>query len=512
MSLRPRHSLGVSSPAKQRKKAPKKTMATRANRKRLPSYLKPGAAVEISSDETGFRGSWYLGKVITIPSSEDKCQVEYTTLFFDKEGTKPLKEVVDMSQLRPPAPPMSEREKKRVIAIGEEVDAFYNDGWWEGDVTEVLGDGKFSVFFRSSKEQIQFKKDQLRFHREWVDGAWKPPLEEAEGEESEEDKVDDTQDEEEDILPRVDLETTRVIAKQIFSTGTIVEVSSDEEGFKECWFAAKVVEPIGDDKFLVEYQDLREKDGIEPLKEVTDFLHIRPPPPRDENMDFSVGDKINAFYNDGWWVGFVIEGMKDGTVGIYFRQSREKMRFGRQGLRLHKDWVNGTWKLPLKGGEIKREKTVSCNRNVRPKKAIEKHKFSIGTSVEVSSEEEGFEDSWFSAKLVEYRGKEKCLVEYDKLKAEDGKEPLREEVNVSQIRPLPLEQVMVCPFEKNDKVNALYNDGWWVGVIRKVLAKSSYLVHFEKTQEILRFHHSQLRLHQDWIDGKWITNFKSQKV
>ncbi|XP_010475765.1 PREDICTED: DUF724 domain-containing protein 3-like isoform X2 [Camelina sativa] len=510
MSLRPRRSLGFSSPAKQRKKAPQKTIPTRANRKRLPYYIKPGAAVEISSDEIGFRGSWYLGKVITTPSSDkEKCQVEYTRLFFDKEGTKPLKEVVDLSQLRPPAPPMSEREKKREIAIGDEVDAFYNDGWWEGDVTEVLGDGRFSVFFRCSKEQIQFKKDKLRFHREWVGGAWKPPLEDTEEEESEEDKVDNTEDEEEDILARVDLETTRATAKEMFSSGTIVEVSSDEEGFKGCWFAAKVVEPIGDDKFLVEYRDLREEDGVEPLKEVIDFLHIRPPPPRDEDKDFTVGDKINAFYNDGWWIGFVIEGMKGGTVGIHFRQSGEKMRFGRQGLRLHKDWVNGTWQLPpLKGGQIKREKVVSCSRNVRPKKAIEKQEFSIGTPVEVSSEEQGFEGSWFPAKLVEYRGNDKCVVEYDNLKAEDGKEPLREEVNVSEIRPQPVEQVMVCPFEKNDKVDALYNDGWWVGVIRKVLAKSSYLVYFENTQEMLKFHHSQLRLHQEWINGKWITNFK----
>ncbi|XP_010495955.1 PREDICTED: DUF724 domain-containing protein 3-like [Camelina sativa] len=257
----------------------------------------------------------------------------------------------------------------------------------------------------------------------------------------------------------------------------------------------------------------KEEDGVEPLKEVIDFLHIRPPPPRDEYEDFSVGDKINAFYNDGWWIGFVIEGMKGGTVGIHFRQTGEKMRFGRQGLRLHKDWVNGTWQLPpLKGGQIKREKTVSCSRNVRPKKAIEKQEFSIGTPVEVSSEEQGFEGSWFPAKLVEYRGNDKCVVEYDNLKAEDGKEPLREEVNVSEIRPQPVEQVMVCPFEKNDKVDALYNDGWWVGVIRKVLAKSSYLVYFENTQEMLKFHHSQLRLHQEWINGKWITNFKSQKA
>lgn len=160
------------------------------------------------------------------------------------------------------------------------------------------------------------------------------------------------------LVPQVNLETTKAIAKEMFSSGTVVEVSSDEEGFVGCWFAAKVVERIGDDEYRIEYKDLREENGVEPLKEVADFLHIRPPPPSDEDIDFSVGDKIDAFYNDGWWVGEVIDNLKDGSVGIFFRESAEKMRFGRQGLRLHKDWVNGTWELPLKRGELKRAKVV----------------------------------------------------------------------------------------------------------------------------------------------------------
>ncbi|ESQ35937.1 hypothetical protein EUTSA_v10009728mg [Eutrema salsugineum] len=513
-SLRRRQSLGVSSPANQKKKAPKKSITPRAKRNRLPSYLKPGSAVEISSDEVEFRGSWYAGSVVTTSSSDKnsgKVQVEYTTLFFDKEGQKRLREVVDMAQLRPPAPPMSEREKKKDFAVGEVVDAFHNDGWWEGDVTEVLGDGQFSVFFRGTREQIRYSKDQLRLHREWVNGAWKPPLDEPEEEESEEDKGDDTEDEE-SLLSLVDPETARAVAKEMFSTGTLVEVSSDEEGFKGCWFVAKVIEPIGEDKYLVEYRDLREEDGIEPLKEEIDFLHIRPPPPSEEDIDFAVGNKVDAFYNDGWWAGHVIESMHDGRIGIFFKESGEKIRIGRQGLRLHKVWVNGTWQLPLKGGEIKRAKKVSCDRNVRPKNGFDKQYISIGTPVEVSSIEEGFEDSWFLAKLIEYRGTDKCLVEYDKLKAEDGKEPLREEVDVFQIRPQPPEMVVVNPFEKLDKVDALYNDGWWVGSVKKILAKSSYLVYFSKNDEVLKFHHSQLRLHQEWIDGNWITSSKSQTV
>ncbi|KAJ0237702.1 Protein AGENET DOMAIN [Hirschfeldia incana] len=518
MSSRRRQSPMISSPAKQRNRAPNNP-PTRPIRNRLPCFLKPGAAVEISTSEGDYRGSWFPGKLLTLPSSDkdsSKCQVEYATMSEVGDGSKLLREFVHVDHLRPRPPPMSEKERKRDIAVGEDVDAYYNDVWWEGTVTEVCSDGKFSVFFRASREQIQFRRDELRFHREWVNDTWKPPLDETEEEEEEEeeseeeDEVDDDTEDKEYLVPQVDPETTRAIAKEMFSNGTVVEVSSDEEGFVGCWFAARIVERIGEDKYMIEYKDLREDNGVEPLKEEADFLHIRPPPPSDEDLDFSVGDKIDAFYNDGWWVGEVMESVKDGSVGIFFRESREKMRFGRQGLRLHKEWVNGTWELPLKKGEMKRTKKLPCERNVRPKIATDKQYFSIGTPVEVGSIEEGFEDSWFLAKLVEYRGTDKCLVEYDKLKDEDGKEPLREEVNVFQIRPQPLEMVMVNPFEKLDKVNALYNDGWWIGVVKKVLAKSSYLVHFSRTDEMLKFHHSQLRLHEEWVDGKWIASSKCQ--
>lgn len=135
-----------------------------------------------------------MGKVVALPSPDKdplNCQVEYATIS-EADGSKPLKEFVDLDHLRPALlPPMSEMEKKRDILAGEDVDAFYKDVWWEGTVTEVRGDGKFSVYFRGSGELIQFRRDELRFHREWINDTWKPPLDEAEEEESEEDEVDD---------------------------------------------------------------------------------------------------------------------------------------------------------------------------------------------------------------------------------------------------------------------------------------------------------------------------------
>jgi hypothetical protein len=154
---------------------PKSTPKSKPNQN---PHFKPGSKVEIMSEEEGFRGSFYTGTVVKATRTS-KFIVEYDKLFEDEEGTKPLQETVNEFQIRPIAP----REKKREFKFSEEVDAFHNDGWWEGVITEVNEDGKFAVFFRSTKEQIEFGEEDLRLHREWVNGAWKPTLE---GEEEEE--------------------------------------------------------------------------------------------------------------------------------------------------------------------------------------------------------------------------------------------------------------------------------------------------------------------------------------
>ncbi|XP_019058448.1 PREDICTED: DUF724 domain-containing protein 1-like [Tarenaya hassleriana] len=498
--LRGRDSRNLS-PTKQGKKKPKLLMSARSDRTGRSSHLKRGSAVEISSDEHGFRGSWYPATVVRQFSDKNpaKYQVEYTTLFSDKEGKKRLREIVELGQIRPPPP----REKERDFAVEEEVDAHYNDGWWEGHVTEVLGDGEFNVFFRSSREQIRFRKDDIRLHREWVDGAWMPPLEEDEEVEEED---DDEDEQEENNLSKIDPDIVKAIVKQELSRDTLVEVSSEEEGFEGSWFVARVVEPIGEDKYLVEYLDLREENGVQLLKEEADILHIRPPPPpsSDGDKDFELGDKVDAFYNDGWWEGIITEILKDGRFGVFFKHPREMIRFGRQGLRFHKDWINGNWLLPPKGGEKKKAEKVSRNGKVSAGKATGLQEFRVRSVIEVSIEEEGFEDSWFLAKIIEARGKGKYLVEYEKIKAEDCKEPLREEVDVLHMRHQPPETLMVEGFKKFEKVEAFYNDGWWVGEISKVLTESKYLVHFKNTQASLKFDHSQLRLHQEWVNGRWI--------
>ncbi|MBA0827135.1 hypothetical protein Goarm_011933 [Gossypium armourianum] len=121
----------------------------RSSRTEVPPHLQPGSPVEISNSEAGFR---------------------------DEAGEKALRETFHAFDIGPPAP----RETTRKFKFGEEVDAFHNDGWWEGEITKELENGNFHVYFKRSKEQLEFREDKLRLHRERLNGSWLPPLEEAE--------------------------------------------------------------------------------------------------------------------------------------------------------------------------------------------------------------------------------------------------------------------------------------------------------------------------------------------
>ncbi|CAA0824926.1 agenet domain-containing protein [Striga hermonthica] len=141
-----------------------------------------GAKVEASLDEEGFRGSWYTATVLRPPpkriSTTTRIPLLFDTLITKGDGeesaaAEPLRESVRLILVRPVPP----RESRRSFRVSEDVDAFHNDGWWEGVVVAVLGEDRYSIFFRSSREQIDFHESQLRLHREWVHGEWVPPLE-----------------------------------------------------------------------------------------------------------------------------------------------------------------------------------------------------------------------------------------------------------------------------------------------------------------------------------------------
>ncbi|KAF6139781.1 hypothetical protein GIB67_024058 [Kingdonia uniflora] len=134
-----------------------------------------------------------------------------------------------------------------------------------------------------------------------------------------------------------------------------------------------------------------------------------------------------------------------------------------------------------------------------------KVEFKEGTQVEVSSDEEGFNGAWFSGKVVGVLADDKFLVEYEKLMADDNITFLREEVDILHIRPPPPDP-QILSYKRLQEVDAMHNDGWWVGVVSKVLKGQRYIVYFKETNEEYEFAHSYVRPHQDWLNGEWVTS------
>ncbi|CAI0382867.1 unnamed protein product [Linum tenue] len=227
-----------------------------------------GSGGMASSHDPGFRGSWFAGTVVRREAKNtNRYVVEYDQLYEDESGEKLLQETLNWIQLRPPPPPP---EKKKVqLKFGDEVEAFHSDGWWEGAITAEHSGGKFVVFFRGSKEQIVFEEKDLRLPVQWVKGKWEPRFEQ-------------------------------------FTQGMQVEVLTDEDGLKGAWFAATIIEPSGEDKYLIEYKTLRNDDDTEFLREDIRACNIRPCPPEIIVVDgFKVMDEVDAYYNEGWWVGVI---------------------------------------------------------------------------------------------------------------------------------------------------------------------------------------------------------------
>lgn len=137
-----------------------------------------------------------------------------------------------------------------------------------------------------------------------------------------------------------------------------------------------------------------------------------------------------------------------------------------------------------------------------------KAKFKVGTLVEVKSDDEGYHGSWFTAVIVGSLGEDKFLIEYQTLKSEDEAQPLKEKTEASHLRPCPPDIQRVDRFKLFEKVDAWYNDGWWVGLVSRVLDGLKYAVYFWTTNEELEFGHFSLRPYQEWIHGKWVAEFR----
>lgn len=158
-------------------------------RKSKESGIGVGSQVEVYKDGDGCKAAWFSANVLSL--KDGKVYLCYSEIP-SNEGTGKLKEWVELGSEGDKAPrvriahPMtalkSEGTRKRrraamgdfLCSVGDKVDAWMRDSWWEGEVAEKNNrDGtSVTVHFPAHGETSVIRTWQLRPSLMWKDGEW----------------------------------------------------------------------------------------------------------------------------------------------------------------------------------------------------------------------------------------------------------------------------------------------------------------------------------------------------
>ncbi|RAL47443.1 hypothetical protein DM860_013408 [Cuscuta australis] len=445
----------------------------------------------------------------------DQIYVEFETLCSDDDPTRRRKEYVCASSVRP-APP---RETCCYFKVGDSADVLYEQrGWRTGTVDEILENSMYAVTLggeNEAAESVAAEQWQLRVHRDWKDGSWDPPVEHQSDPYSH--QCQHSQKKSEDSVMtasgiKLRIKCNRRPRGRKFSKEKLVEVRHSGEGSDVSWYAAVMMDVLRNGKLLVQYQSLKTENGIELLAGEVDASCVRPFPPEIERVNpFDHLDKVDAWFDKGWWEGYVWEVFEDMNYVVCLGSTNQLSTFAHSNLRPHQDWINNKWvaaskvqfDLPRSTNDVT-AKSTAAKLKMKGDAKVLGPKFSKGMMVEATSYEEGYHGSWFTALIFDTMEEEnEYVLQYQTLKTDDESELLKEKADAFNIRPCPPIIQQVDRFKMFEQVNAWYNDGWWEGLISKVLEGLKYVVYFWNTNEEIEFEHYGIRPHQEWIDGKW---------
>lgn len=127
-----------------------------------------------------------------------------------------------------------------------------------------------------------------------------------------------------------------------FQVGEQVEVIMQEEGFKGSYYTGTIVSKEGTSQYKVEYKTLLKEDESGPLEEVINIDLLRPMQPSVPVIYFDLYQLVDAYENDGWWVG-IICGKFQSNYFVYFPSIEKQGSFPLEKLRKHQEWHNREW-------------------------------------------------------------------------------------------------------------------------------------------------------------------------
>ncbi|CAI0507244.1 unnamed protein product [Linum tenue] len=150
--------------------------------------IREGSSVEILKDGDGFKAAWFLAKVLNF--GDGMAYVSYNDLTLG-EGSEKLKEWVALRGEGAEAPKIrisrplttmsfegTKKRRRTAIneynwSVGDRVDAWMQESWWEGVVTEKKKDDTtLTVYFPVQGETSVLRAWHLRPSLLWTDGQW----------------------------------------------------------------------------------------------------------------------------------------------------------------------------------------------------------------------------------------------------------------------------------------------------------------------------------------------------
>ncbi|KAL9235249.1 hypothetical protein vseg_010025 [Gypsophila vaccaria] len=141
--------------------------------------------IELLCQDSGIRGCWFRCTILEITRKQIK--LEYSDLE-DQDGCGKVEEWVPAFRLaapdklgmrclerpavRPYSPVTNALDAK--FEVGDPVDAWWSDGWWEGVVTVVNNgeDSNLQVYAPGENLFLNIPKEDLRISRDWDGGKW----------------------------------------------------------------------------------------------------------------------------------------------------------------------------------------------------------------------------------------------------------------------------------------------------------------------------------------------------
>ncbi|KAK9740670.1 hypothetical protein RND81_03G052600 [Saponaria officinalis] len=125
--------------------------------------------------------------------------------------------------------------------------------------------------------------------------------------------------------------------------GSKVEATFPGVWFLFAYYAGSLLFDFEDGEYDVEFENLVEADGSAPRKEVVNANQLRPRPPIVFSSSFSIGDLVEVYVHDGWWVGTVTRVYPYNYYDVVLQVDGEVVFIELSKMRLHQVWDNGRW-------------------------------------------------------------------------------------------------------------------------------------------------------------------------